>query len=284
MNELVGNESVIARAKALFETKPCNAIFVGNQGLGKCTVAKELTSGFPDVLLLDGNGFDTEACNELLVKLSIVLLSKKKRVVLIDNASSISDTVQNKLLKVVEDEQKHNVFLFIAHKPLLPTVMSRCVVFSFSPIDDEQVYTLLKEKESERLEYYCFVACGSVGSYYRVKENELLDRQLYAVYELFSSGQVSSLGLLRAFDLVDEKSTSFENLVPELELLLRFLTSLWEDLLLYAFGAKEKTFFSVVRTDIMEVYECLHESSELHKRGLFTKQEFIRLLQMMGDC
>ena len=61
MSKIVGNEEVIARAKSLFTTNPCNAVFYGVKGIGKFTVAKELLSGFSEVLIVDGEEFNTES-------------------------------------------------------------------------------------------------------------------------------------------------------------------------------------------------------------------------------
>lgn len=281
---IIGNENAIERAKKLFETTPCNAVFLGDKGLGKFTFAKELISGFPDSILMDGKDFDTEASNVLLTKLSIVPLTEKKRVVLFDNANSISATVQNKLLKVVEEGQRYNVFLFVAHEPMLPTIMSRCMSFVFYPLDEIQIDEFLCGVSEEQKSYFRLVCGGTIGSYYRVRENEELGKALGSVYEMFSKGTASSVALLRAFGMVNEKSTAFENLLPDMDLCLGFLSRLWTEMMIGALGLQDTELFVPKTADIGFVHESLLQAINQYRKGLFTKQEFFKLLQMMGGC
>lgn len=287
-NNILGNTDVIKRARALFETEPCNAVFYSHvKGLGKHTVAKEILSGYPEVLFVDGDGFNVEECSKLLEKLSIVPAGAKKRIILVDNASSISAVVQNKLLKVVEDEQEYNVFLFIAHGPLLSTLMSRCMCFTFYPLSNNDVERFLSEQgllESEK-DFYTLLMDGSVGVYHYVKNNEALYSLLHSVYELYLSDKVSSSALIRAFSLENEKSTAYEEWEPELAVILRFLTSIFLDVYRARFGLKTTKLLAyrdVEPEKVEKIHDTLFLSLDLYGRGLFTKQELFRLLEVMG--
>lgn len=288
MSKIIGNDYTIAQARTLFETNPCNAVFIGIKGVGKCTVAKELLSRFPEVLIVDGERFDTEACNTLLTKCSIVPAGTEKRVVLIDNASSISDIVQNKLLKVVEDGQKHNIFVFIAHDELLSTIMSRCVIFRFWPVPETNSFLLDQGVAEEEFGYYFLVMQGSVGSYFYLKDNKALNELCFSVYSLFRDEKVSSLELLRVFGLVGEKSTAFDVLEPELDFILRFLENLWVEIGFSLLGLLTDVVVPVPKgvgqTTVFRNRNAIQKAIELHQKGLFTKQDLFELLHVLGSC
>lgn len=288
MSNIIGNEEVIARAKALFTSIPCNAVFLGVKGVGKFTVAKELLSEFSEVLTVDGEEFNTEACNTLLTKLSIVPAGTEKRVVLIDNASSISDVVQSKLLKVVEDEQKYNIFVFIAHDALLSTIMSRCMIFRFWPVIDTDSFLLEQGVKEEDFGYYSLVMQGSIGNYFYLKGNEVLNELCRSVYSLYCDDKVSSLELLRIFGLVNEKSTAFDALEPELDFILRFLNRIWTEINFKVLGLLESTVVPVPKgvgtIAVSRNQNAIQSAIKLHHKVLFTKQDLIKLLHVLGSC
>lgn len=68
-----------------------------------------------------------------------------RRAIIVDPADDLEKGAVNALLKVLEEPPEGTYFLLIAHQPgkLLPTVRSRCRILRFTPIDAQQLDTML---------------------------------------------------------------------------------------------------------------------------------------------
>lgn len=67
-----------------------------------------------------------------------------RRVYIIENAESMSDICQNKLLKSLEEPPRHICFILCASGAMLPTVESRCVQVALTPFSVQTVAERLK--------------------------------------------------------------------------------------------------------------------------------------------
>ena len=67
------------------------------------------------------------------------------RVIIVDAADDLNNASANALLKTLEEPPKKAIFLLVTHQPqrLLPTIRSRCRTLTFSPLDDDDLLTLL---------------------------------------------------------------------------------------------------------------------------------------------
>ncbi len=96
--------------------------------------AAKITNGkFPNVDTLvfdaaDGSGVD--GIREVLALASLLPLSSKYKVLVMLNMEKASPQMLNALLKTLEEPAKHSTYLLLSSRPLLPTIMSRCQVFS----------------------------------------------------------------------------------------------------------------------------------------------------------
>lgn len=81
-----------------------------------------------------------------------------KKVIVIDDADTMTAAAQNALLKIMEDDTEDGIFLFVAHQPLLKTVSSRSMIIRFLPLDAEEgadpVLHLLSEGKPGMMERY----------------------------------------------------------------------------------------------------------------------------------
>lgn len=70
------------------------------------------------------------------------------RVVIIDQADSLTPEAQNALLKTVEEPPRHTLILLIVvnNEAILPTVRSRCQLINFSPLPEDQVAQYLRQQ------------------------------------------------------------------------------------------------------------------------------------------
>lgn len=132
-------------------------ILSGPQGTGKRTCADILAHFLLDIRLdkplHSCADFFCLDCDQASIKLSdtedlrefISYSSTVRRVVLIDNANQMTPNVANSLLKELEDGQC--VFIFIAHKPLIRTVCSRCFEIRFLPVNEDDMAQFLWNRE-----------------------------------------------------------------------------------------------------------------------------------------
>lgn len=156
-------------------------IFVGPPGIGKRLVAKDLaylllcdhmkssaasndsacfdcdscrllaSGNHPDFYLLecDTVGFNAEQARELLYSINLAPYRAGKRVVILNDADSLSTVVANLLLKTLEEPRKDTFFFLIAsNSSRLPIpVVSRCQNWRFSYLSNSEVAEALQGTE-----------------------------------------------------------------------------------------------------------------------------------------
>lgn len=68
------------------------------------------------------------------------------RIVIIDDADTMSRAAQNALLKILEEPPKNTVLILIAHRlgALIPTIRSRLRIMPFQPLAKDQILALLQ--------------------------------------------------------------------------------------------------------------------------------------------
>lgn len=102
----------------------------------------------PDFLILetpeDKKSISVEQVRNVLSKLS--LSSDGERVVIIDAAEDMGRAAANALLKTLEEPGEGIHIILICHNisKLLPTLISRCRQFRFSPLNDDETVEVLK--------------------------------------------------------------------------------------------------------------------------------------------
>lgn len=101
----------------------CHELFL----LACSFVASDNAAGInPDVSVLDGGALTVADTQELLSILSMPP-RMSRRIIYIKNAGHMSETVQNKLLKTLEEVPENNQFILSGADGLLPTLYSRCM-------------------------------------------------------------------------------------------------------------------------------------------------------------
>lgn len=88
-----------------------------------------------------------ESVRELTKKLAIKAISR--RLVLIEEADTLSLEAQNALLKTLEQPPTNTFFILTLNSPLLPTVMSRAQIINVRPVSLTQALSHYKASDSK---------------------------------------------------------------------------------------------------------------------------------------
>lgn len=84
-----------------------------------------------DTLIFDAaDGSGIEGIREILNLSSLMPVASEKKVLVMLNMHQASPQMMNALLKTLEEPSEHASYLLLSARPVLPTIMSRCQVFS----------------------------------------------------------------------------------------------------------------------------------------------------------
>ncbi|MBU1241685.1 DNA polymerase III subunit [Myxococcota bacterium] len=171
---ILGHETVIdGFAQAAAQDRfPHACLFAGPDGVGKRTLAVALASYLlqdtahsfdrvrdgihPDYLFVDTAwGVDNatatikiEAIRQLEERIVVGSFESARLAVVIDPADAMTDSAANALLKTLEEPPAGVYFFLITSSPykLPATIRSRCQIFHFAPLPEEQLFELVRLK------------------------------------------------------------------------------------------------------------------------------------------
>ncbi len=114
------------------------------------------SGGHPDLKIVertyeaDKNKFkdvDVEQIREVPGFLHMTPFMGGWRIVIIDDADTMTRSSQNALLKILEEPPKNSLLILIAHRPglLIPTIRSRSRMIEFSPLGRDDFDSLIKK-------------------------------------------------------------------------------------------------------------------------------------------
>ncbi|MBD5132838.1 MAG: hypothetical protein HDT28_09700 [Clostridiales bacterium] len=133
-----------------------------------------------------------EDIREIIDNLYLTPFELNKRVYIIENAESMSEICQNKLLKSLEEPPSRVCFILCACGRLLPTVASRCNKIELAPFSIEKVAEALSPYHKDKLAVSLAARAsrGNLG----LAESILADKTFAETYKtakqllIFSSG------------------------------------------------------------------------------------------------
>lgn len=152
--EIRGNSEVIdILEEMLSDKKTCPHAFLlhGPRGIGKTTIGRIIGNrlkckgqDFREVDSADFRGIDT--IREIRKQSQFAPLEGDCRVWLIDECHKLTNDAQNALLKILEDTPPHVYFVLCTTEPvkLIPTIRDRCSQFQLKPINERQMFGLLR--------------------------------------------------------------------------------------------------------------------------------------------
>lgn len=198
---IIGNERAI-RLLNYSKESPTH-ILKGPMGVGKATIAKALAKSYlcmekkkkcaciscrkfksgnhPDYIYIGlkekENSIKVEDIMPVIHEIMTKPMESAFKVILIDDADSMTVEAQNKLLKTIEDVPEYIKILLVAHSSLLPTIESRCIVHHFYGLSTEEMEAFAEKigLTGFKKELLMGMANGSPGVLVRLKEGPIMD-------------------------------------------------------------------------------------------------------------
>jgi len=135
---------------------PHALIFSGQEKLGKKTIAFEFLSlllnqdcrKHPDLVIIEPVESEIKIAQirELNWKISLKPYSAPFKVVILDQSHLMNAEAQNCFLKTLEEPRGKSVLILITEYPerLFPTIISRCQIIKFYPVEKKEIEDYLK--------------------------------------------------------------------------------------------------------------------------------------------
>jgi len=154
LEDIRGNSDMIPLLQEMLSDKgKCSHAFLlhGPTGCGKTTIGRIIATelgckgnDFREVNTADFRGIDT--IREIRKQAQYKSLEGACSVWLLDEIHQMGTAGQHALLKMLEDASKHVYFILCTTEPqrLLPTIKGRCAQFQVRPLNERQMFGLLR--------------------------------------------------------------------------------------------------------------------------------------------
>lgn len=195
LNHVRGNTNIINCLKSFNTEDLPNMLFYGPPGTGKTTSIKALINGkISPINVLELNASDERGIDVVRNRIKqFAEASTEHRLVILDEADSMSRDAQGALRRIMEDYQNCRFCLICNYaRKIIDPIQSRCAKFRFTTLDDSyaklQAIEILKAEGIE------------------VKETEGIDKLIHS-----ADGDMRKLvndiqGIKRAYGYIDKKS------------------------------------------------------------------------------
>ena len=249
---------------------------------GNCASCRKYISGnHPDLIHIapEGAAIKIDQVRKLKHQLAFPPLEAKVRTIILEDIHTMRREAANSLLKTLEEPAPNNLFILTADQAgeILPTIISRCQIIPFGPLDlEDMAQVLMQENGIEKAEALTLasVAEGSLGRAKLLLDQGLLSFRQEVVEQLLfmQNGQPETIA--QVF-LLSEKTAALKENIHEFLALLR----LWyRDLVLVAAGAEESSAANkdlvsylptaVKRWSLTQIYDKIHHLDRAEKQLL----------------
>lgn len=256
--DITGQEVLIQSLQnAIKENMVANAyIFNGPEGSGKKTVAdifarainckdtynkpcnlcssckKTIARVNPDIIYIKptGSSIKIDQIRKLISDISRKPYENPYRVIIVEKADCLTSDSQDAFLKTLEEPEGNNIFILLTenYNTLLPTIISRCQVYSFNRLNDENMKNALIKSgftDPEEIEIAIENSNGIIGRAIEILKNRNFEPKGKVYEELLA--EILKGSRLKVFDCSEILLHSKD----DGEKLLSFLLSFFRDIL-----------------------------------------------------
>lgn len=225
-----------------------------------CTLASARSN--PDIKHIcvpkDKTKIDVDTIRSLNKDVVVRPFTSSRKIYIIDEGDAMNEAAQNAFLKTFEEPPEYAVFIIVAENidNLLPTIVSRAVVISFSPLSKDKIKAYLKKEHPNQLEKESFLVNYSEGIPGKLSEI-ISDEDFYKRRHLSLKmlPHLLSKNIEDAFVVEEYVQKNSDNAAEIFDFWISFL----RDLLVIKLGAFE----NVINTDLQsEIRLLLDRASE----------------------
>lgn len=191
----VGPEGVGKRTVAMELARALNCKAPGSEGAcGHCKSCVKLVAdppSHPDLTLIepDGRFIKTDQMRELQAEMYARPNEGAFRVAIINGADRLNPEAGNRVLKLLEEPPAYAVFLLLTHNlaGVLPTLISRCQVVNFPPLNPGAVADLLAQRlgcDLVQARVWASLSGGSIGRAIAMAQDPEINRRRDETYDL----------------------------------------------------------------------------------------------------
>jgi DNA polymerase III subunit delta' len=223
------------------------------------------------------NGIKIEDIRRLQREISLKPYEGKHKVFIIDNAHKLTPEAQNALLKTLEEPPAGSLIILITDKrPLLfKTIISRCKILKFSPLERAGLKDILKKDyglSNETAHFLAYFSEGRIGLALRLKDTDFMKEKNNIIDKFSLSRKTFSLGGL-----------SIQN-KEEVRRYLNILASWFRDIYLIKTGVTRSEIINLDREndllavmgrfsfpDLNEIFEYISDSFSYLEQNINVK-------------
>lgn len=139
LNDINGNNEVMECLKSFSLSDLPNLLFYGPPGTGKTTAIRALIADLPRQNVMELNASDSRGIDTVRVQIKEFAQTKTAlvKVVVLDEADSMSRDAQSALRRIMEDHENTRFCLICNYaRKILPPIASRCTRFRFCPVNE----------------------------------------------------------------------------------------------------------------------------------------------------
>lgn len=207
-DQLIGNSSIKQVLSRMLTTQKIDSslLFSGPDGVGKSLFALAFAKALlgkespADLYIQRPEGkvgmHSLQSLRKLCEEVTMAPFEGKWKVFIIYEADRMLNTSANALLKTLEEPSPHSVIILLSSSPdsLLPTIRSRCRLFSFQGLPQEEMGSYIQKTfntSPSQAQAIASLAEGSLGQarFYLEKGAETLRKK---ILQLFCKGRLSS--------------------------------------------------------------------------------------------